>query len=247
MKQGGNLRIKLSWVTFNGMKTKKITDYKALLFDLNGTIIDDMDYHVNAWHRIFHQLGANLTVEQTRSECYGKNHEVLERVFPGRFAENEKNKLSDEKEKQYREEFKPHLALIDGLDKFLEQTRKAGQKMAIGSAAIRANIDFVVDGLNIRHYFEAIVSADDVAHSKPDPETWFKCAMQLGVNASECLVFEDSPKGVESAANAGMEAVVITTMHDREEFRAYNNIASFIDDYRDEWLRHYKKTYLKNL
>jgi beta-phosphoglucomutase len=219
------------------MKTKTISEYTALLFDLNGTIIDDMDYHIKAWYRIFNELGANITIERTRDECYGKNDEVLERVFPGRFSENEKNKLSDEKEKQYRQEFKPHLALIGGLDNFLDQAYKTGRKIAIGSAAIRANIDFVIDGLNIRHYFGAIVSADDVKHSKPDPETWFKCAAQLGVKTGECLVFEDSPKGVESARNAGMDAVVITTMHNKEEFD-YNNIVSFIDDYRDEWLRH---------
>jgi beta-phosphoglucomutase len=214
------------------MKVKMISEYTALLFDLNGTIIDDMDYHVKAWYRIFNELGANVTMEKTREECYGKNHELLERVFPGRFSENEKNRLSEEKEKQYRDEFKPHLALIDGLDTFLEQAYTAGRKMAIGSAAIRSNIDFVLDGLNIRRYFGAIVSADDVQHSKPDPETWFKCAAQLGVKTDECVVFEDSPKGVESARNAGMDAVVIMTMHREEEFSAYNNITGFIDDYK---------------
>jgi beta-phosphoglucomutase len=215
---------------------KTISEYTALLFDLNGTIIDDMDYHVKAWYRIFNELGANVTIERTRDECYGKNSEVLERVFPGRFSENEKNKLSDEKEKQYRSAFKPHLALIDGLDQFLEQAYKSGKKIGIGSAAIRPNIDFVIDGLHIRHYFKAIVSADDVKHSKPDPETWFKCAAELGVKADECLVFEDSPKGVESARNAGMAAVVITTMHEKEDFAKYDNVIAFIDDYCEKYM-----------
>lgn len=215
------------------MKAKKAGDYKALLFDLNGTIIDDMDYHVKAWFRIFNELGANISLERTRNECYGKNHEVIERVLPGRFSEQEKNRLSNDKEKQYREEFAPYLALIAGLDTFFERTARSGIKMAIGSAAIRSNIDFVVDGLHIRHYFGSIVSADDVKYSKPDPETWIKCAAELGVNANECLVFEDSPKGVESAANAKMDAVVITTMHTPEDFEKYDNIISFIDNYKN--------------
>ena len=75
--------------------------------------------------------------------------------------------------------------------------------MAIGSAAIQSNIDFVLDGLHIRHYFDAIVSADDVTHSKPDPETYIKCAGKLGMDPDDCLVFEDAPKGAESAKNAG--------------------------------------------
>ncbi len=95
------------------------------------------------------------------------------------------------------------------------------------------NIDFVLDGLNIRHYFDAIVSADDVTQSKPHPETYLKCAEKLGITPQNCIVFEDAPKGVESAANAGMQSVVITTMDTKDAFQQYNNVLSFINDYRD--------------
>ena len=66
---------------------------KAFLFDLNGTIIDDMSFHVKAWHRIVNELGANLSLEQVKAECYGKNHDLLDRVFPGRFTTQEKDKI----------------------------------------------------------------------------------------------------------------------------------------------------------
>jgi beta-phosphoglucomutase family hydrolase len=207
--------------------------YKAFLFDLNGTMINDMDYHVRAWHRILNELGASITVERTKQECYGKNGEVMERVFPGRFSEEEKNKISMEKEKQYQREFKPHLQLIKGLDVFLKTSKEKGIKIAIGSAAVLFNIDFVIDGLDIRHYFDAIVSADDVKHSKPDPETYMKCASKLSIDPTDCLVFEDAPKGVESAKNAAMDCVVITTFHRANEFYNYNNIVRVIEDYNN--------------
>ena len=108
--------------------------------------------------------------------------------------------------------------------------------MAIGSAAIPFNIDFVLDGLQLRKYFPVVVSAQDVATSKPDPETFLKAAFQLGVPSSGCVVFEDAPKGVEAAANAGMHCVVITTMHPPEEFEQYSNILFFIKDYTDDQL-----------
>lgn len=206
--------------------------YKAYLFDLNGTMINDMDYHIRSWHKILNDLGAGITVEQMKQECYGKNHELLERMFPGRFSEEEKNSMSLEKEKQYQQQFKPHLELLPGLHRFLEQTHKEGIKMAIGSAAIMFNIDFVLDNLGIRRYFDALVSADDVKRSKPDPETWLKCAEKLETHPKDCLVFEDSPKGVESAQNAGIDAVVLTVLHDKDEFSAYNNIIGFAKDYR---------------
>ncbi len=205
--------------------------FKAFLFDLNGTMIDDMDYHVRSWHRILNELGANLSKSAAKAECYGKNHEVIERVFPGRFSEAEKDRMSIEKEKQYQEEYRPSLELIPGLMEFLIEAKKNNIKTAIGSAAIMFNIDFVLDGLNIRDYFDVIVCADDVSKSKPDPETYLKCASLLGVTPEDCLVFEDVPKGVESAYNAGMKAMVLTTMHVQDEFQQFNNVLGFHNDY----------------
>ncbi len=210
--------------------------YKAFLFDLNGTMIDDMQYHITAWHRILNSLGAMLTLEQMKDECYGKNSELLERIFPGRFTDAEKEKMGYEKEVAYQEAFRPQLKLIDGLDKFLQEAHGAGIKTAIGSAAIVFNINFVLDGLMIRQYIDAIVSADDVKESKPHPETFLKCAALLNVEATDCLVFEDAPKGVEAAAAASMDCAVITTMHKETDFFAYKNIICFINTFSDERL-----------
>jgi beta-phosphoglucomutase-like phosphatase (HAD superfamily) len=89
----------------------------------------------------------------------------------------------------------------------------------------------VLDNLNIRHFFKAIVSADNVQTSKPHPETYLKAAQLLNIEPGNCLVFEDAPKGVEAAQNAGMPSVVLTLLHDKEEFAPYNNIIQYITDY----------------
>ncbi len=210
----------------------EIKHYKAFLFDLNGTMIDDMAYHIKAWQKILYDLGSPITYEETKNQCYGKNYELLERIFPERFTEQEKKSISIEKEKSYQEAFKAHLKLIDGLDIFLDNAKESGIKMAIGSAAIKSNIDFVLDGLHLRKYFDIIVSADDVEKSKPDPETYIKCAKGLDMEAKDCLVFEDSPKGTESARLAGMDSLVITTMHTPEEFNPIK-IVGFIQKYNN--------------
>jgi len=168
---------------------------KALLFDMNGTMIDDMAYHAKAWYNIL-----------------------------------------NEKEKRYQQEYLPFLKLIDGLKEVLATAKSQGVKMAIGSAAIPFNIDFVLDNLHIRDYFSVIVSADDVEISKPHPETFTKAAELLGVAPADCIVFEDAPKGVEAAQNAGMKSIVLTTMHEKEEFAQYTNIVGFIKDYTDPHL-----------
>ena len=206
---------------------------KAFLFDLNGTMINDMGYHLDAWHyMINNDLGGSLDRDAVKKEMYGKNEELLVRVFgEGRFSPAQMAEISMEKEKRYQQVYLPHLQLIAGLPQFLENALQQGIPMAIGSAAINFNIDFVLDNLHIRHYFKAIVSAESVQLSKPHPETYLMAARLLDVPPASCIVFEDAPKGVEAAANAGMQSVVLTTMHAREEFAAYNNIIAFADDY----------------
>ncbi|HEV2481990.1 MAG TPA: HAD family phosphatase [Puia sp.] len=208
---------------------------KAFLFDLNGTMIDDMQFHSAAWFSILNDdLKAGLTREEVDRQMYGKNEELLDRVFgKGRFTANELAGISRKKELSYQAAFRPHLQLIPGLNVLLEKAQKQGIKMAIGSAAIPFNIDFVLDNLHIRHYFGAIVSADDVTISKPDPETFTKAAAILNVPPGDCIVFEDAPKGVEAAFRAGMHAIVLTTMHEKEEFGRYSNVIRFIKDYTD--------------
>jgi beta-phosphoglucomutase len=203
---------------------------KAFLFDLNGTMVNDMPFHIRAWHKIFHKYGAMFSLERTKLECYGKNEEIFDRIFPGRFTNAEKSQMGLNKEIEYQKAFAPHLKLIDGLDDFLKVAGAAGVKMGIGSAAIMFNIDFVLDGLNIRNYFDAIVSADNVINSKPDPETFLNGAAILNIHPQNCIVFEDSPKGVEAATRAGMKSVVLTTMHSKEEFKD-DNIICFIENY----------------
>lgn len=212
---------------------------KAFLFDLNGTMIDDMHFHNKVWHKILtDELGAEISMEEVKVQMYGKNSELLDRIFgKDYFTKEEADKISLKKEQGYQELFLPHLKLIDGLHGFLEKAKEHQVRMAIGSAAILFNIDFVLDNLYIRHYFDAIVSADDVSKSKPDPETFAKGAGQLGIKPAECVVFEDAPKGVEAARNAGMPCVVLTTMHTKEEFSQYDNILGFIKDYTDPFVK----------
>ena len=211
---------------------------KAFIFDLNGTMIDDMEFHVKAWYGILNDnLKANMSWEQVRSHMYGKNSELFVRVFgKGAMSDVEMEHWSMEKERRYQQNFLPHLKLIDGLQVFLDKAKGNNIKMAIGSAAIPFNIDFVLDNLDIRCCFSSIVSAEDVAVSKPDPETFLKAASQLGIDPKECIVFEDAPKGVEAASNAGMKTVVLTTMHGPEEFEQYKNILAFIPNYTHSFL-----------
>lgn len=210
---------------------------KNFLFDLNGTMINDMDFHITSWHKVLNDEGASITWEHMRDECYGKNEEIVERIFPGRFTDEDKLRMSLQKEKQYQLEYKPHLKLLPGLADFLKQAQQHEIGMAIGSAAIMHNINFVLDNLSLHSFFDVIVSADDVKLSKPDPETYLTCAEKLDAANENCIVFEDSTKGVESAMRGGMKCVALTTLHEQREFEQYPNVLAIVKDYTDERLQ----------
>ena len=210
----------------------------AFLFDMNGTMINDMHHHEKAWFDILNEdLNTNMTMAQVKSHMYGKNEELFERVF-GKdvYTADEVAAWSLKKEQRYQHDFKPHLKLIEGLDKFLFKARASNIKMAIGTAASPFNVDYVLNNIPVKTYFDAIITADDVAVSKPNPDVFLRCADDLGVAYENCIVFEDSPKGVEAAQNAGMKAVVIKTYHTEEEFAQLNNVLLFVDDYTDDRL-----------
>lgn len=212
---------------------------RAFIFDMNGTMINDMPFHIRIWRDIVNGLGASLTLEEMKEQCYGKNAEVLERIFPGRFTDAEKDRMEMDKERLYQQLYRSEMKLIAGLDEFLARAQQQQIAMGIGTAAIRFNVDYILDGLAIRPYFKADVTADDVILSKPHPETFLQCAEKLGVDPAACIVFEDAPKGVETAANAGMQCVVITTMHTAEEFAAYPNVICIVNDYTDKRLEQF--------
>ena len=210
---------------------------KAFIFDMNGTMIDDMNFHTRAWHGVLNQLGANLSIEETKLHMYGKAEEMFDRIFgPDKFKEQELQDIIMNKELLYQEQFRPHLKLIDGLGAFLQKAKATSIKLAIGTAAPRTNVEYVINGLQLASMFEIVIGAEDVKLSKPDPEVFLSAASGLKVRPENCVVFEDSPKGVEAAKRGGMKAVVITTFHEAEDFAHLDNVLFCVKDYTDERL-----------
>lgn len=205
---------------------------------MNGTMIDDMAYHELAWHDVLvNQLNAPLTREQLKLQLYGRHDEMFYRIFgESKFTRAEIEEISARKEQRYRAEFLPNLKLIKGLDSFLDRSNRQGVALSIGTAAPPANVDFVLDNLNIRHYFPVIIGQDDVRASKPDPEVFLKAAKRMNLLPEDCLVFEDAPKGIEAAKRAGIDAVAITSFHTPHELKNDNVIAT-ISDYSDAALK----------
>ncbi|MEM1320101.1 MAG: HAD family phosphatase [Bacteroidota bacterium] len=205
---------------------------KGIIFDMDGTMVDNMMTHHRAWQRKLSSLGLEMSIEEVKEKIHGVNEEILERLFGDRFTVEERRQIAWEKEEEYRKIFRSELKLIDGLPELLEALRAAAIPMAVGTAAPPENADFILDSLHLRSYFGATFDAGDVSQGKPHPEIFQKAAAGIGLSPAECLVFEDSPTGIETARRAGATAIAVLTTHSTEEFAHFPHIIRMIKDYR---------------
>lgn len=183
----------------------------AFIFDMDGTMIDNIRFHLQAWQDFLSSLGIEMTAAELDRYNHGTIGEVLRRICGEHLSEAEVLELGERKESRYRELYHPHLKLLPGLHSFLDESQRLGIPMALATSAAVPNIDFVMDGLGIRSYFQTWVGGDDVEFGKPHPETFLKAAQRLGYHPDKCLIFEDTLSGIAAAEQAGMKAIAITT------------------------------------
>jgi beta-phosphoglucomutase len=186
----------------------------GFIFDMDGVIVDNMRTHEKAWLALFADLGVKIDLNEFHHQTAGmKATEVLRYFLGNRFSDAELAQLSAQKEFLYRVLFRKKLKAIKGLPRFLKATHALKIPMALATGGGKANIDFILDGLDIRKYFQSVLGAGDVKHGKPNPEIYLKSADALGLSPEACLVFEDALPGIEAARRAGMRVIGIATTH----------------------------------
>lgn len=206
----------------------------AFIFDMDGTIVDNMAFHTDSWLAFFARRGKTYDADTFFRETAGAQaREILRERLGADITDDEIAVLAQEKDVLYREIYAPHRAAILGFEDFVAQARDAGVKLAVATSAPPANIVFTLDELDLRRHFDAVVGAADVARGKPHPDVFLKAAEKLGVAPADCIVFEDAPMGVEAARRAGMKAVVITTTLPAAAFREFDNIVAIVAHYEE--------------
>jgi beta-phosphoglucomutase family hydrolase len=204
---------------------------RAFIFDMDGTMIDNMMVHYRAWQQKLKALGMDLSIEEVMRDIHGVNDEIIKRLFGDRFTEAEVKQIAWEKEAKYRDIYAENVALVPGLEVFLKRAKALGIPMGIGTAAPGENVDFIMDALNLHDYFSVVVHADHVKKGKPDPEVFEKVALGLDISIHDCVIFEDSPTGAKAAQNGDSQSIIFTSTHNQEDFEGIGAIAAFQPDF----------------
>ena len=204
----------------------------ALIFDIDGTIIDSMPYHGRSWPIMLARHGVGDEHMPMIARSAGRTGvELMRDIFGADLADERAHALVDEKEAIYREMYRPHFREVPGFVAFARHAKQAGLKIGLGTAGDAKNIAFAVEGLGLPGFFDAAVGAPDVRQGKPEPDIFLEAARRMGVSPAQCIVFEDAPLGIEAAWRAGMRAVALTTSEPADRFASLDHVLHVCKDY----------------
>jgi beta-phosphoglucomutase family hydrolase len=206
---------------------------KAVIFDMDGVLVDTNPHHKTAWREYYQRFSKELSDDEFIRYVSGKhNAAIVAHLLDNQsLSESEVKRISAEKEALFRELYQHHMAPVSGLIDFLEALKAAGIRMAVATSAPVENLDFVVDTLNIRSYFDVLLNESMVNHPKPDPEIYELAMKQLDVSPDESVIFEDSTTGIQAAKASGAYVVGVTTTQSEDELLPF--VDETINDFTD--------------
>ncbi|MES2634244.1 MAG: HAD family phosphatase [Pseudomonadota bacterium] len=208
----------------------------ALIFDMDGTMIDSMPWHAKSWVEFTRRHGVEIDTAELMRRTTGRTGiECMHEVFEREMEVDEALALINEKEAIYRDLFTPVFREVSGFKAFASDARTRGLKVGVGTAGDRHNIAFAFGHLAMPVPPHAVVGGDEGLPGKPQPDIFLEAARRMGVQAHECIVFEDAPFGIEAARRAGMRAVAICSSHEASQLAGPHVVAQ-VRDY-DELLK----------
>jgi HAD superfamily hydrolase (TIGR01509 family) len=204
----------------------------AVLWDLDGVIVDSGRHHFEAYRWLLAQHGIELTYERFFSRLFGRrNWDILRDVIPG-IGEHEVERLAAEKEAKFRQLVAGNIEALPGAASLLRRAHEAGVKQAIVSSTPRANIELIIGTLGLSDCLDAIVGEEDSERGKPDPQPFTTAADRLGVPYERCVVIEDAPEGVAAGKAAGMRVIAVTTTRPSDRLASADLIIPSLEDER---------------
>lgn len=190
----------------------------AVIFDMDGVIVHTNPFHEIAFKTFFDKYGVPYTDADFAEHMYGKhNSYILSHYFKRPIQGEELRAMEEEKESLFREIYRNQVDAIPGFLSFHAELMNTGVPIGVATSAPRANMQLVLDSLGIQDTWSSLMASEDVTHHKPHPEIYQQSALNVGMIAEQCVVFEDSFSGVTAAKQAGAKVVGVLSSHTVEE------------------------------
>ena len=201
---------------------------QALIFDMDGTIVDSMPHHALSWLAFGKKHKLKLSLDEMMQRTTGRNGLECVRVLLDEPDLDEATawNMVHEKEMLYREIYGPLFEEVTGFKQFVAQARTRGLKIGVGTAGDIHNVNFVLQHLQLQPEPDAIARGDEGLSGKPTPAIFLQAAKRIQIPAENCIVFEDAPFGIEAERRAGMRAVAICTGHSASDLAGPHVIAA---------------------
>ena len=184
---------------------------KGIIFDMDGTIVDSLPYHHEAWKIFFNENQVENFSDKLKDYKGGGTLDLMKAVYGNKYSLKDLKNMSDEKEVIFREIYKGKINPIEGFKKFLIDIKSKHILVGLASNAVRKNVSLIINELNIFNDFDSIICGDEVNNGKPNPEMFNKTINRFNIKKDECLIFEDSLEGVKAAKNSGIKVVGISS------------------------------------
>jgi beta-phosphoglucomutase len=187
---------------------------RAVLWDMDGTLIDSEELHWISWRNTMANEGITISREQFLSSFGQRNDSIIPRWLGAASTPERIERIGNAKEEMYRDLVRRDgVSPLPGVTNWLHRLHSQGWLQAIASSAPRANVEAILEALAAADIFQTIVSAEDVHRGKPDPEVYLTAAARVGALPGRCIVVEDAESGIEGARNAGMKSIGVSRKH----------------------------------
>ena len=203
---------------------------KAMLWDLDGTIVDSAFYHKQAWRDTFRGRGIDFTDDIYNFTLGRRNDEIIYRYIRPDVSREELNAIAAQKERTFRRYIKNNIRPFPFAIEMIKLLAASEFQLAVVSSATIENIRLITETLCIKSYFNLFVTGKDVVHGKPDPEGFLMAAKKLGVQPQNCIVVEDATTGVRAAKKAGMYCIAVTNTCLKQDLLEADVVVNRLDE-----------------
>jgi HAD superfamily hydrolase (TIGR01509 family) len=190
---------------------------RAILWDMDGVLVNSMEFHYQAYREVLAEFGRDLSREEYLTSLIGLRNYVILRRLLGDLPQQEVERLMAAKENAFRRRVRGNVTPLPGAAELVLRAHEAGLKQAIVSSTPCENIELVLNSLGLRSMYDTIVGEEDAQHGKPDPEGFRIGAERLSVAPPECVVLEDAPEGIAGGKGAAMRCIGVTTTRPAEK------------------------------